>query len=270
MIYCVWYPSGGFGHFINAVLSLHGDNFARPQQSQVEFSSTGNSHALDLSAPKYSKDPLDYTFDFDPALNYSVLIDNGIDNEGRQFRTVFPAATVYKLCYTDHSWPIVAKTSIVKAAQAELDQELALGNNWHNNEAWARREKYFLFLRDHAFRHCWRAESGCFNLLIESFVNYDLLKGQLVASGIRLSDFHDLHQQWLNANQEYIDPVVEALATVQTVKNGTTMSLTHIKDAWNQAVLYYFLWLEFGQEVPHNDYSDFFADTQEIRHWLKL
>ena len=30
MIYCVWYPSGGFGHFINAVLTLYSKDFEVP------------------------------------------------------------------------------------------------------------------------------------------------------------------------------------------------------------------------------------------------
>ena len=32
MIYCVQYPSGGFGHFINAILTLHGVEFVRPKK----------------------------------------------------------------------------------------------------------------------------------------------------------------------------------------------------------------------------------------------
>ena len=34
MIYCVWYPSGGFGHFINAVISLYGVDFKRPKNKK--------------------------------------------------------------------------------------------------------------------------------------------------------------------------------------------------------------------------------------------
>jgi len=43
MIYCVWYPSGGFGHFINGILTLHGKGFKRPT-NKIEFSTTGDSH----------------------------------------------------------------------------------------------------------------------------------------------------------------------------------------------------------------------------------
>lgn len=270
MIYCVWYPSGGFGHFINAVLSLHGDNFARPYQQQIEFGSTGHSHNLGLAAPKYSKDTDTYQFKFKPDVNYSVLIDNGIDSNSSKFRSVFPDAQVYRLCYNDTSWPIVAKTLIVKAMKSAIEQELLLGSDWAMAEPWAQREKYFLFLRDHEFRHAWRPEAGCYNLLVDNFVNYEFLRAQLVGSGVQLSDFQQLHRQWLDANREYFNPVLEAHVIVDSIKNNSNYSLAHITDLWAQAVVYYFIWLTFGQEVPHNDYSNFFQDTDQIRAWLKL
>jgi hypothetical protein len=48
------------------------------------------------------------------------------------------------------------------------------------------------------------------------------------------------------------------------VKNNVSFDLEHIIDVWNQAVIYYYIWLEFGIEVPHNNYSNWFANTQEI------
>jgi hypothetical protein len=40
--------------------------------------------------------------------------------------------------------------------------------------------------------------------------------------------------------------------------------LTHITDIWTQAVVYYYIWLEFGIEVPHNDFANFFTNTDQI------
>lgn len=104
MIYCVWYPGSGFGHFVNAVLSLYGKNFIRPNNT-LEFSKTGDSHSLELVAPKYWHDPEKYEFNFLDNVNYSVLVDNGNDNEGCDFLKTFPTAKIIKLCYTDQSWP---------------------------------------------------------------------------------------------------------------------------------------------------------------------
>ena len=270
MIYCIWYPSGGFGHFINAILNLHGKNFARPT-NKIKFSNTGDLHSLELPAPKYRADPENYEFDFDPTLNYSVLIDNGINNEGERFKTIFPSAHIIKLCYDDISWPIVAKTMIDKAMQSTISEQLVVDcDKWDIDEPWAVREKYFLFLRDHTLRKAWQPAKNVTNLLINDVLDYSQLHTQLSTSGAELSNFESLHWAWQQANKQYINSVKNSQLVVKSIKNNVNVNLDHISSVWDQAVLYYFLWINFGQEVPHNDYANFFSDTATIRKCLKL
>ncbi len=270
MIYCVWYPSGGFGHFVNAVLSAYGQNFVRPN-NDIEFSQNGNSHAVKLVAPKYLHNPENYEFSFDPALNYSVLIDNGINDETTKFQTVFPEAKIIRICYTDCSWPIVARTMIDKAMGRNIDQVLKLDQTcWNNIEVWAVREKYFLYLRDHALRKSWQPQSGVVNLFVDDMLNYFSFMQRLIGAEVVLNDFFDVWQQWRQVNRTYIDPIENARSIVNQVKQGNYIDLSYMDDTWSQAVLYYFLWLEFKQEVPHNDYANFFSNTKDICKWLKL
>jgi hypothetical protein len=128
MIYCVWYPSGGFGHFINAVLTLHGDNFVRPSNS-LKFSKTGDSHNLNLVVPKYLHECWPGGIEFLNDKNYCVLIDNGIDNESTKFKSIFLNSTIIKICYTDRTWPIIARTMIDKAMKSSIEQQLPT-DNW--------------------------------------------------------------------------------------------------------------------------------------------
>jgi len=143
MIYCVWYPSGGFGHFVNAVLTLHGKNFVRPLKS-LEFSKNGNSHSLDLIVPKYLHECWPGGLEFLDNKNYCVLIDNGINNEGDKFKADFPDSTIVKICYSDYSWPVVARAMIEKAMDSSVEEQLSV-DAWKTDEPWARREKYFCF-----------------------------------------------------------------------------------------------------------------------------
>ena len=260
-IYCVWYPSGGFGHFINAVLSLHAKDFARPL-NKLTFSAVGHSHDLNLIAPKYSHNPKNYQFDFSPQFNYSVLIDNGIGNEtSEKFREVFSGAEFIKLCYTDTSWPTIARTMIDKAMGSNIEQQLP---TW-DNANWAIREKYFLFLRDHEFRSCWKSRKNKdWIVYIDDLFEYQKIYNALESCGIELTDFNTLWQQWREANAQYIDPVEQAKNIVDNVKHHMHRPLNDITDIWSQAVVYYFIWLEFGIEVPHNDYSDWFTNTKDI------
>lgn len=259
MIYCVWYPSGGFGHFVNAILTLHGDNFVRPKNN-LEFSPVGDSHQLDLVAPKYFKNQY-VKFDFLDEKNYCVLVDNGINDEGEQFKQFFPTATTIKICYSDRTWPIVARTLIDKAMRSNIDQELTL-DNWDSNEDWARREKYFLFLRDHALRYAWKSTTTTM-LFVDDLLDYNCLFDKL-NSVVKIEPFEQLWLSWYSANSKYIEPCKIAQNIISQIKLNQTCDISAIKDIWTQAVVYYYVWIEFGVEVPHNDFCNFFTNTDQI------
>lgn len=257
MIYCVWYPAGGFGHYINAVLSLHGDNFARPAGNLI-FTSFGDSHSLDLAAPKYFHDCENYQFDFDNHTNYSVLVDNGDNGTSEKFRTVFPTARVIRVCYTDYSWPVVARANIEKGMDSDLATQLP---SWDTAD-WAVREKYFLFLRDHTMRMDWKPNNTDFVMHVEQLFDYQTMRETLESCGIELDDFQTIWHQWRQANAPYINPVETAQRIINTVQHN--QDLSSINDIWTQAVVYYFIWLKFKFEVPHNDYSNWFTNTKDI------
>jgi len=261
MIYCVWYPSGGFGHFVNAVLSLYGENFVRPKNT-LNFSSNGNSHSLDLVVPKYYRNKWLYNFEFDNNKNYSVLIDNGIQDESCVFRNSFPNSTVIKICYHDRDWAIVARTCIDKAMNSSIEKELALNGDWDRTDNWAKREKYFLFLRDHQLRHSWKPEKD-YCISIEHMLEYDKFYHRLLQF-VKVLPFEPLWNHWRQANAAYIDPIMIAHEVINSVRSRRTFNLQHITDLWTQAVIYYYIWLEFGIEVPHNDFANWIDSTDQI------
>ena len=265
MIYCVWYPSGGFGHFVNAVLTLHGNNFIRPNRS-LEFSSTGDSHSLDLIVPKYFHGCWPGGIDFLNDKNYCVLIDNGINNQSDNFKATFSNATIIKICYSDSSWPVVAYTMIEKAMKSNINTQLSL-SDWDTDEPWVQREKYFLYLRDHDLRFAWRSDPihQYNNLiyidnLIESYTNCFSILNNI----IELSNFEEVWKEWHNANAKYINPVSTAALVISKVFDKQSVDLKHITDIWTQAVIYYYIWLNFNIEVPHNDFCNFFNNTDQI------
>jgi len=263
MIYCVWYPSGGFGHFVNSFLNLYGENFSRPRRN-LTFSKDGNSHNVDYVAPSYTKNQQSYTFDFDPTINYSIVIDNGIDDENTNFTKFFPGSTIIKLCYSDFSWPIVAYTMITKAMKSNLSEQLMIDAGWANNEPWAQREKYFLFLRDHASRNSWKPDDLSFNIFVEDLLDYNKTIKAFSSIGVTLSNFESVHQQWQHSNNQYIKPVIDAENFIKGFKTDQP-----ITDIWTQAIVYYQIWCEHKIEVPHNEFANFFSSHRQYQHWLE-
>ena len=265
MIYCVWYPSGGFGHFINGILTLHGKGFKRPS-NKIEFSTTGDSHKLKLVAPKYTPG---YAYEFDSNYNYSVLVDPGINSTSCDFMQEFPGARFIKICYTDASWPVVAKTMIDKAMRSSIESEIVVdSDSWTSTEPWAQREKYFLFLRDHALRTAWRPDTTIDCIFVDELLSYIGLEHAINRIGIELSEFNGLWKEWHTHNERYFVPMIIAEQVLDNIEHRKSFDLTHITDVWTQAVIYYFIWLEFGKEVPHNDFENFFTDVDQIRKWL--
>jgi len=260
MIYCVWYPSGGFGHFINAILSLYGKKFVRPC-GILNFSPDGNSHGLDVVVPTYFHNSWPYQFEFDKDKNYSMLIDNGINDESHSFKTKFANATVIKICYTDRCWPVVARTMIDKAMKINIESALSI-DEWAVDEPWARREKYFLFLRDHHLKNSWRSKNENF-INVEHLFDYNEFYNRL-NNFIELEPFEDIWQQWRAANSKYIDPVDTANMVILSIKNKQPFNLRHVTDIWSQAVIYYYFWLWFGIEVPHYDFANWIDSTDQL------
>lgn len=267
MIYCIWYPGGGFGHFVNAILSSYGCNFKRPVTTNYNFSSTGDSHQLPLVLPKYYHDPKTYHYSTDPGVDYSVLIDNGNDNEGDKFRQFFPDSKVIKICYSDFSWPVVANTMISKTSKGSLKEDISTGQDWETNDNWAVREKYFLYLRDHPYRHMWKPSKD-YVLNIEDLFDFFQLQNKLLSFEVDTQNFSKFWEKWFFANQQYINPVLVAKQLLEQVENNIDQKL-NITDLWTQAIVYYSIWNRYKFEVPHNDLSNFFSSTGEIIKLLK-
>lgn len=267
MIYCVWYPGGGFGHFVNAVLSLYGKNFKRPAVKNYKFSSAGDSHQLPLVLDKYKHDPDTYKYSIEPKFNYSVLIDNGNANEGDKFRKVFLNSKVIKICYSDFSWPVIAKTMIIKTSNVKFEDVVNIGHDWSTNEHWALREKYFLYLRDHPYRYMWKPNND-YVLNVEDLFNYSQLQSKISSFGIKTQNFKNLWEQWFLANRQYIDPVIDSSQILANVEKEIDLDL-NITDLWTQSNIYFSIWNRYKFEVPHNDLTNFFSSTGEIINLLK-
>lgn len=197
-------------------------------------------------------------------MNYSLIIDNGINCEDTKFTKFFLDATVVKMCYSDFSWPIVANTMFSKAMRVKIDQELAVDKRWSDDAPWAQREKYFLFLRDHPLRNAWKPSSLSHNIFIEDLIDYSTMVNQFDSIKVVLDNFESLHTPWLKSNSQYFDPVLSAKKFI----NGHPLD-TPISDIWTQAVVYYQIWCLYGIEVPHNDFADFFQSQEDFQKWLK-
>jgi hypothetical protein len=150
---------------------------------------------------------------------------------------------------------------VTKAMNANFDSESRANKDaWNNNNDWAKRENYFLYLRDNQLRYKWKSGSD-FYIDIANIINKARLSAELQKIGIVLEEFD--HQSFATANAEYIQPVLTAQQIIDAVKNQQEIPI-NTTDLWTQAILYYYIWIEYNFEVPHNNYSDWFTNTKDI------
>ena len=256
MIYCVWYPSGGFGHFVNAVLELYGENFkCRDDSKQLNFDATGTSHQYIPTMPKYMWSQGYYDHKFDDNMNYSVLIDNGMRNPDVKWKEFFPGAKIIKICYNDCSWPLIMQTYAIKAMKkSTVDHyQLAAGD----------RQNYLDLLINSKIRHYYKPDPDCLTLELSDLFEYTAFKNKLESFGIVLSDFEKLWHEWYNANSVYLLPLQQAKQIVADVKSSNLRKVT-IENPLTQAITLFYLSLEYPDRVLPDK---FFNSIQEIIDW---
>lgn len=270
----IQYPSGGFGHFTHVILSAFCKNFSG-KIINYDFGPGGDSHAYPLMLPKYfkAKDYNQKKYNKQLSLITSeyatVLIDSGIEDDSADFRQFISPDVSIRICYNDWSWPLIAKMfytrcmAAVENAPQTIDHWIAPDQGkWKNlSEPWAIREKFFLYLRDHSFRYTWRANESMLNIPIETFLSYKTLYHTL-SQIFNMSDFDSMYDNWYQTNYQHFKFYLDAQDVIKNLHNSKDIS--HIQDCFTQALIYYYIWIQYQFEVPHNDYAEWFANTDDI------
>jgi hypothetical protein len=274
----IQYPSGSFGHLIHTILSSYSPQFYG-KELNFKFGHGGNNHNYPTFLPKYFNKT---TFDADNYTNclkkyqgttefVTMLVDSGITNDSEEFLNYVKPALRLKIHYDDWSWPIAGKLFYTRCMASVHNNPTELNEfinpdilKWSNvNEAWAIREKYFLFLRDHAFRKSWRLKKSELSIPMLDVLEYQKLFKRL-SMYFTINKFDDFYYKWKDQNYHHYAFYDNTIDIWNAIKNKTSYSLNNVTDLYTQAVIYYFIWLEFNVEVPHNDFSDWFTNTDEI------
>ena len=117
-------------------------------------------------------------------------------------------------------------------------------------------------------RSAWRANGTDIYLHVDDLLNYEQFRSKLQTLG-EIESFEDDWNAWREANKKYIDPISIATDVMKSIKSQQSLPLEHITDTWTQSVIYYYIWLQYNFEVPHNDYSDWFTNTTDIIRMLE-
>jgi hypothetical protein len=276
------YPSGGYGYYLTRLINAFITNVVKTSDD-FSFDSVGTSHQLPLVAGDVHFDQnknlisISDEYQVEIAQKKYILIPycTGIQSDDvTSLTNAFPNAKIIRLYYEDDTWPLVFQNCITKAALETLETAVEFDHTvFGSSDDWAKRENFYLLLKNHHFRHMWnQCDSTRFlniNILdlltkpencLRSIANY------IHGTVIDLDALQTRHQQFLDSNSN----TVRHLEILHIVKNlKLTQSLKHIDHLYQQAVLNFYLQLRYKFEVLPNDYSDWFTNTTDIVKMLE-
>lgn len=277
-LYAIQYPSGSFGHFTHLILSNFGENFVREEKQPVFAKNGGNSHFTSSKIrkfyrvetyKKYAETKLyeNYITITDDKFFTTVLIDSGIGSDTDEFLKYFPGCKYVRIVYDDFSWPLSAKAFYTRCMSHVHNKNMNIEDFikpemdlWDSNDDWVVREKYFLFLKDHEFRHKWRPNKTAINIPVTSYLEYSKLKMSIPNT----SNFHDLYNSFYSSNKEHFIWFASCVDILNALKLNEEVDLSHITDLFSQATINYYVHLLFDFEIPAWDFKNWFSNTKEI------
>jgi hypothetical protein len=169
---------------------------------------------------------------------------------------------------------LVFQNCIVKAARGTVESDVEFkAEEFGVLDDWARRENFSLLFDRHHYRITWKehVHDNWLNIDISELITDPKNCLEKVANfiGGSIINLHELpikHQQFLDANPN----TVQHLEILNIVKNlNVDQDLTHINQLYQQAVLNFYVQLEFNFVIPANEYANWFTNTKEIVTMLK-
>lgn len=278
----IHYPSGGYGYYLTRLINAFITNVVKTPDDFL-FDSVGTSHPLPLVAGSIHFDQNktlistsdEYQYDINQQKYILIPYCTGIySNNVTDLTDTFTNAKIIRLYYKDDTWPLVFQNCIIKAAQKTLENAVEFDAvAFGSSDNWARRENFFLLLKNHHYRHMWHEcqlpqflNINIVDLLTDPETCLRSIANFINGTIVDLDLLPSRHRQFLDSNLN----TVRHLEILDIVKNlRHTQNLKHIDHLYQQAVLNFYLHLRYNFEVPPNDYSDWFTNTTDIVKMLE-
>ena len=259
----IHYPSGGFGNYINVLISMCFDAIDTPEKD-FKFSVDGNSHDFPKSTWCHYEDNIRLFRDD------ILLVDSGIERDYIEpIIEKFPNSPIIRMCIDEKSKSIVTQTCRYKAERSQF----VIDGEW-----WEQREQYTLMYHygkenNDYYINNFKPLDGCTNINISDlFVNFDKVLEQLstVVGSYDKDKAYEIHNGFLESNNRYYkaEELVNIVQDALETKNHVELDDYSLHD---QGYLLFWLERKYNiKEIPPYDYREWFKNTKEIETCLKL
>jgi hypothetical protein len=275
----IHYPSGGFGHFLYAVLTICGSQF-HAWDDKIEFSDTGDSHKVRLNSKVWFHMSPDYQFSVEDWADtdekrHIVLIDSGINlDEYQVVRNRFPNNQMIRMCIDPVAVPIVRQTCLYKA-ERKIEFEFKSKLDWEQREEislsyWHALSQPDFYLNN--FKPVY--DQNVLNIPISWLVfQFDLVIDQLNHSlGLELdrNKARELHAEFMLHNEKYTRSTTLWRDISAALDQNINLELPDNISLHDQGYINFMLEVNYElEEISAWDYRDWFRSTSEIAQAIK-
>lgn len=292
-IILISYPPGGFGHFIYYVLSEFADRTVKIDNSQFEFSVTGNAHKALEYTNSFWGDPDEYKLEITRNVDVSgkkilVRCDPGLDIHPDLVYTktdkIFPNATVIRTIVNDHTAFLIYELALKKMLDRDIfhSSDESINLNWLDcSEDHARREYYTLAYRNLKSNnrffnlYQWRFldKSNLINFSLEDLITNPYqsicsLISQLDMNIVRDSDLKNLCFDWSEKHRIHTNGYSSWPLIENALDTNLNLDLSNITDLKTQGYINYRIEEKFNIVIPPWDYRQWFQSTNEIKKMI--
>lgn len=276
-IILISYPSGGFGNFLYHVLTEHADQTVKIENSNFEFSVTGDSHGTKKYTNVYQNNYDSYSSILPPYLDITdkkilVLCDNGIDNDSYdQPRQLFPNATIVRIVINPLLRPVVYQTCVVKAMRSTVILEVKnhVNENWSDShEDFAVREHFTLFYHNWPFK--WDKNDDCINLDLEFLITDPFNAIAWLVNQLKMQIVHEhilkkTLETWMHENKRYFQIYHTCKKINHALDYHQDLDLNYITSLHDQGYINYWVEQKYNITIPVYDCKSWFKNTNELQ-----
>ena len=284
-IIVIVYPPGGYGNFINYIVTHFFNETIKIEETPELFDTTGTAHRQ----KKYVSDIYPAIFD-DYEINISVpyknnekivlLYDSTVRNENNvdfnvhtQINAKFPnAVTIKNIVDLDFN-PIIHYTSLLKTGY-EYDHTDSQ-NMWESpDEDYSIRERWSLWYHSNPYQFSPCSDSNVVNIQL-SKLSTDPVKTIIELAeklNLTITDYHKLKsfcRNWIRVQMPYFKLLSTQRRIIRCIDNEIDLDISNITSLHDQGYINYCIEREYDVIIPVYDYKDWFKSTIEISEMIK-
>lgn len=279
------YPPGGYGYFLNYVMTHYFNETIKIDKTKNLFDSVGTTHnQLKYTNPVWISNIKNYqlTISVPYSCDEKILLllegNNGNDkienhNIYNRLSQKFPNAQIVKSFIDPPAIPVFHLTSL-KKTKYQFDHK-KFKNVWEDPSAdYAIREHWTLWYHSNPFNFDATYKDNFINIPLSNLITSPVktlleLAKKLNLSITNINELQLFCRNWQKSQLDYFKILSTERRIKKCIENNINLDISNITDLHTQGYINYCIERDFNVIIPVYDYRNWFKSTNEIKEMVQ-